>query len=225
MLNLQQSCYKYYYYKLIYPKNNGQNFLLNKCVIKQILRLSYMTKVSNIIEIGIGFGILSLFILNNNPYKIFSIELDISLYKYLAYIKNNDRFLILFEDAIKIKEDFFFKYKTNIIANLPYNISTNLILKWLKKIYLFKQILVLVQKEVAEIITATSNNKNYGRLTIISQLICKCKILFNISGHNFWPIVNINSSLIKMVPYKNNFSYKEIKKIETLYQKLFIQKS
>lgn len=212
------------YYKIKSKKELGQNFLPDNTIPKKIIKYIDIDHDSQILEIGTGTGVITSSILLHKPMKIVSIEIDKSLKKYPIYSIKNPKLKIIFADAIRIEEETLFKKKCKIIAGLPYNISTILILKWLKKIDLFEEIILIVQKEIAESITADKGNKKFSKLSVVSQLVCKCEILFNIKSNNFYPIPKVASSVVRMIPYKKKIKKEEIYKLEETCKKIFNQK-
>jgi 16S rRNA (adenine1518-N6/adenine1519-N6)-dimethyltransferase len=109
-----------------------------------------------------------------------------------------------------------------IIANLPYNISTVLLVKWLKNIDQIKEMVLMFQKEVADRIVSTFNNKTYGQLSVITQVLCNVQKMFEISNKAFWPQPKVMSSVIKLIPFKNNNI--DIEKLEQLLKICFQQR-
>lgn len=214
----------YYYSQIKTKKKLGQNFLINTCVAKKILQYISLNKNSLVLEIGTGLGILTSVLIETNLAKIYSVEIDMSLKNYLAHFALEPKLYILFQDILKLQEEKLFKKKFKIIANLPYNISTQLIIKWLKKFPFIEEIVIIVQTEVAKRIIAKNNTKNFGRLSVILQYLCKCDLLFHIFPNNFYPSPNVNSSVIRLVPQKKIFNIKNILKLEYTCQKLFNQK-
>ena len=146
-----------------HKKRLGQNFLINKDIIKKFADIGIINKDANIIEIGPGSGSLTEELLKRNPKQIFAIEFDKDLSNYLEKIKNNyQNFNYEISDALTFDEKKIFKKNSIIFGNLPYNISLKLLIKW---IYsdpwppFYDQMILMFQKEVAERIVATSNNK------------------------------------------------------------------
>ena len=193
----------------------GQNFLINKEIIKKIVDIGNVDKNTNIIEIGPGSGNLTEELLKKNPKKIFAIEFDKDLSNYLDKIKNNYKnFNYKISDALTFDEKSIFKKNSIIYGNLPYNISLKLLIKW---IYsdpwppFYDQMILMFQKEVAERIIATSNNKKYGRISILTDARLDVKFHFNISKKDFNPEPKVDSSVLSFTPKKNiNFTLKDL---------------
>ena len=166
-------------------KSLGQHFLNDLEILKNIISLVEIHN-ENIVEIGPGKGALTKYILHQNPKKITLIEKDKRLRSYLEkiYSKNSDKLSIIFEDALKFDLRNIAKPKIILIANLPYNIATTLIINWMKYYQIFKTLIVMVQKEVAERMVAKPSTKDYGSLSVLFQLFTETKIQFELSFSN-----------------------------------------
>ena len=209
-----------------HKKRLGQNFLINKDIIKKIADIGIINKDANIIEIGPGSGSLTEELLKRNPKQIFAIEFDKDLSNYLEKIKNNyQNFNYEISDALTFDEKKIFKKNSIIFGNLPYNISLKLLIKW---IYsdpwppFYDQMILMFQKEVAERIIATSNNKKYGRISILTDARLDVKFHFNISKKEFNPEPKVDSSVLSFTPKKNtNFKLKDLNILSDLTKIIF----
>jgi len=186
-------------------KSLGQNFLIDKNILEKIANA---TKVQNkiILEIGPGTGNLTSYILKRNPKKFFVIEKDNELANNLNN-KFKNQISIINDDVLQIDETKLFKDKVTVFGNLPYNISTEILSKWiinLKDKFWFECLVLMFQKEVADRIIAEFNTSNYGRLSIISNWKLNIKKICDIRPEAFSPMPKINSSLLIFHP-KNNF--------------------
>ena len=199
-------------YNLKPKKKLGQNFLHDKNIISSIVNKANIED-EDIIEIGPGPGILTETILNNKARSLLAIEKDDSFEVNLKKIKNNYRnnFDYLINDVI----DFDFKKLTKknykFVSNLPYNISVPFILKLIKirKIIPWKEMILMVQKEVAERITANISTKNYGRLSIMVNLNNDVKKLLNVKPTSFIPRPKVDSTVIKISPKNKHINVNE----------------
>ena len=209
-----------------HKKNLGQNFLINKDIIKKIVDISDINKNTNIIEIGPGSGNLTEELLKKNPKKIFAIEFDKDLTDNLEKFKNKySNFNYKIADALSFEEKNIFKKNSIIFGNLPYNISLKLLIKW---IYsepwppFYDQMILMFQKEVAERIIATPNQKKYGRISILTDTRLNVKFHFNISKKDFNPEPKIDSSVLSFTPKKNtNFKLKDLNILSDLTKIIF----
>ena len=186
-------------------KSLGQNFLIDKNILEKIVNT---TTIENkiILEIGPGTGNLTSSILNKKPKKIFVIEKDNEL---VINLKNkfNEQLIIINEDVLKIDETKLFTDKVTVFGNLPYNISTEILNKWiinLKNNFWFDCLILMFQKEVADRIIAKFNTSNYGRLSIICNWKLNVRKICDIKPGAFYPKPKVDSSLLFFTP-KNNF--------------------
>ena len=185
-------------------KSLGQNFLIDKNILEKITNT---TKITNkiVLEVGPGTGNLTSYILKKNPKKLFVIEKDNQLAIDLKN-KFNNQISIIHEDVLKIDETTFFKDKLIVFGNLPYNISTEIISKWivnLKDKFWFECLVLMFQKEVADRIIAELNTSSYGRLSIICNWKLNITKICDIKPESFFPKPNVDSSLLFFYPKKN----------------------
>ena len=179
-------------------KHLGQHFLINRDIADKIVMSTKHIKDATVLEIGPGKGILTRALLSTDIKHLVCVELDSDL---VSILKNSDTRLTLVQgDALSLNEEDIIRPKFKIVANLPYNIASLLIIKWLKKIHLIDEIIIMIQYEVALRIVAEKSTKSYGRLSVLSQMLCHCEILFNVENYNFHPIPKVMSSVIKLTP-------------------------
>ena len=156
---------------IIPKKSLGQNFLLNKEIIKKIVDLGKITNESTIIEIGPGTGNLTQELIKKKPKKFIAIEKDKALYEKLKN-KYQTELDLINKDVLKIQWDQFLNQNVTIFGNLPYNISAKLLIQWISLNNfnnIFKKFILMFQKEVADRIVADVNSKKYGRLSIFTN--------------------------------------------------------
>jgi 16S rRNA (adenine1518-N6/adenine1519-N6)-dimethyltransferase len=189
-------------YGLRAEKSLGQNFLLDLNLTGRIARCPGKLDGEIVLEIGPGPGGLTRAILETGAKSLLAIEKDTRCLDALADVSNayDNRLTVLNEDALKIDEADLLSGKAHIIANLPYNVATPLLIKWLKKRHLFKSMTLMFQKEVADRIIATPRTKAYGRLSILSQWLCDVSKQFDISPKAFTPPPKVTSTVVKLVP-------------------------
>ena len=185
-------------------KSLGQNFLIDKNILEKIINI---TDIKNkiILEIGPGTGNLTSYILKKKPKKIFVIEKDNKLATNLK-IKFDKKLTIINEDVLKIDESNLFKDKVTVFGNLPYNISTEILCKWiinLKDNFWFECLILMFQKEVANRIIAEFNTSNYGRLSVICNWKLNIKKICDIRPQAFSPRPKVDSTLLFFYPKKN----------------------
>ncbi|WP_353269754.1 16S rRNA (adenine(1518)-N(6)/adenine(1519)-N(6))-dimethyltransferase RsmA [Wolbachia endosymbiont (group A) of Myopa testacea] len=188
---------------LLKPKKSlGQNFILSSETTKKIVALAGSLENFNVIEIGPGYGALTREILVHNPKSLLSIEKDRDLVKHHDQLLNEHqgKHRIIEADALNVIEEELIERPVKVIANLPYNISVVLFLKWLNNIKFFTNLTLTFQKEVADRITARPNSKDYGSLSVLSQLLCDIKKEFDIEPKEFFPRPKVHSSVITVNP-------------------------
>ena len=205
-------------------KSLGQNFLIDKSIIEKIVNILNL-KNKTILEVGPGTGNLTSAILYQNPKKIYVVEKDHILANQL-----NDKFqgqiTIFNEDILKFNELSLTNDKLIVFGNLPYNISTEILTKWIIEVdnnYWFDHLILMFQKEVADRIVAKFNTANYGRLSILSNWKLKIEKICDIKPGSFFPKPKINSSLLFFSP-KNKFTEINPKNLELITRTFFNQR-
>lgn len=217
---------------LMAKKALGQNFLLDSNITDKIIRLSLEKQNLNdfahadVFEIGPGPGGLTRAILKANPQKLTVVEMDERCIAIMEEIKAlvGERLEIINGDALKIDFSKLGNAPRHIISNLPYNISVPLLTGWLMEINNFNSLTLMFQKEVADRITATPGNKNYGRISVLAQLLCKIERLFDLNPNCFVPAPKIWSSVLLFQPLGNDISKENIKKLEQITALAFGQR-
>lgn len=212
-------------YGLNPKKNLGQNFILDQNITDKIVRSADVREGDLILEIGPGPGGLTRSILASNPKKLLVVEQDkrcIEALKELQVIYPNLE--IINDDALKIIEQDIIPKNAKIIANLPYNIGTVLLFKWLENIDYFSSLTLMFQKEVAERIIAKPKTKDYGRISVMAQLLCEVDHHFDLKPDVFFPPPKVTSSLISLYPKKNKPSSDIIAKVEKIVKITFNQR-
>ena len=201
----------------IVPKKSlGQNFLLNKEIINKIIDLGKITNESVVIEIGPGTGNLTEEILKNNPYKFFAIEKDKNLFEKLNN-KFSSSLELLNQDVLNVNWNNFNKSDCIVYGNLPYNISSKILINWImlnNLDKLFSKFVLMFQKEVADRIVADVNSSKYGRLSILTGWKLKAKKIMDIDPENFYPKPKVKSSIIYLEPKNKIFRLKSSKNLE-----------
>ena len=204
-------------------KSLGQNFLVDENILKKIVDISEIQDRS-VLEIGPGTGNLTSFILKNKPKKLFVVEKDKDLVLGLRK-KFKDFLVIINEDILDIDEKKFSKEKLIVFGNLPYNISTEILCKWILNLdndeFWFECLILMFQKEVADRIIANVNTSNYGRLSILAKWKLDIVRICNIKPSCFFPKPKIESSLLLFKPKKNFFKIDNPKNIELVTRSFF----
>ena len=195
-------------YELGAKKSLGQNFLLDLNLTGRIARSAGDLTQTTIIEIGPGPGGLTRALLANGAKKVIAVERDERCLPALAEIAAHypDRLQVIAGDAMTVPlADYLLPDEPcRIVANLPYNIGTALLIGWLETMPwppFFQSLTLMFQREVAERIVATPHEqKEYGRLAVISNWRCDTKILFDVSPSAFTPPPKVTSSVVQLIP-------------------------
>ena len=203
-------------------KSLGQNFLIDPEVLKIIVSC-FDIKNKTILEIGPGTGNLTKYILNKEPKKVFVIEKDDELAENLK-VKFPNLLNIVNQDILNIDENSLFDEKAIVFGNLPYNISTEILSRWivnLKDNFWFEALILMFQKEVADRIIAKFNNSNYGRLSVLANWKLNINKIIDIKPISFRPKPKVDSSLLFFTPKKNFYKIKDPKNLEKITRIFF----
>jgi 16S rRNA (adenine1518-N6/adenine1519-N6)-dimethyltransferase len=208
-------------------KSLGQNFLIDKNIIKKIINLSNIQN-RHVIEIGPGNGELTDEIINNKPKSITLIEKDFDLSKKLQKKYSENKNLIIFNnDVLKFDLEKIIKKESMIIGNLPYNISSQILVKMIK----FKKwppnfydLIFMFQKELGEKIIGLYQTPNYGRISILANSRLKVINNFFVSPNCFRPKPKITSMVIHFKPKSTLLSIKDILNLEEVTKIFFSNK-
>ena len=208
-----------------HKKSLGQNFLIDRDVLEKIVSIVDI-KNKEVLEIGPGSGNLTTYILKKNPKKVFVIEKDDDLALILKDQFDNE-IEIINKDVLDVKENEISDTSLTVFGNLPYNISTEILSKWIVNMNTnvwFQSLVLMFQKEVADRIIANSNTSNYGRLSILSNWKLNIKKIIDIKPQSFSPKPKIDSSLLLFTPKDNFFELKSAKNLEMITRVFFSQK-
>ena len=206
-------------------KSLGQNFLIDREVLEKIVSTTHITN-KEVLEIGPGSGNLTTYILKQKPKKLYVVEKDDNLTIILKE-KFNNEIEIINDDILKISEDKISEQKLSVFGNLPYNISTEILSKWILNIgsnFWFESLVLMFQKEVADRIISEFNNSKYGRLSILSSWKLNVEKIIDIKPHSFSPRPKVDSSLLLFTPKKNFFELKDPKNLEKITRIFFSQR-
>ena len=212
--------------KIIQKKSLGQNFLVDQNVLDKISEVGDVGKSDSVIEVGPGKGALTNNILKKKPRCLVVIEKDDQLSNFL--LQNfKDKIKIINDDMMKISYENFDDNNYIIFGNLPYNISTQILAKWikLKNLDVFcKKFVLMFQKEVADRIIAKTNTKNYGRLSILSNWRMQINKVIDIEPESFYPKPKVRSTLLVLVPKNKFLKFKDPKNLEYVTNIFFRQR-
>ena len=206
-------------------KSLGQNFLIDREVLEKIVSITDITN-KEVLEIGPGSGNLTTYILKKKPKKLYVVEKDDDL-AILLKEKFDTEIEIINDDILKVSESNISEQKLSVFGNLPYNISTEILSKWILNIgsnFWFDSLVLMFQKEVADRIISEFNNSNYGRLSILSSWKLNVKKILDIKPQSFSPRPKIDSSLLLFTPKNKFFELKDPKNLEKITRIFFSQR-
>lgn len=187
-------------YKHKARKRFGQNFLINADIIDKIIQVIAPKKDDNLVEIGPGKGAITLPLLEKSG-KLQVIEIDTDLIKILQSLQKNN--LCIHHHDVLTFDFNTLVFPMRIVGNLPYNISSPLLFYLLKHKEIIVDMIFMLQKQLAQRITANKGNKTYGRLSVIMQAFFQTEMIFTIPPQCFQPIPKVDSALIYFKPRKN----------------------
>jgi 16S rRNA (adenine1518-N6/adenine1519-N6)-dimethyltransferase len=206
-------------------KSLGQNFLIDREVLEKIVSITDITN-REVLEIGPGSGNLTTYILKQKPKKLYVVEKDDDL-AVLLKEKFDTEIEIINNDILKVSEYNISEQKLSVFGNLPYNISTEILSKWILNIgsnFWFESLVLMFQREVADRIISEYNNSKYGRLSILSSWKLNVKKIIDIKPQSFSPRPKIDSSLLLFTPKENFFELKNPKNLEKITRIFFSQR-
>jgi len=207
---------------IVAKKSLGQNFLIDRDILKKISEITPI-KDKIVLEVGPGTGNLTTFILKKTPKKLIVVEKDNELATNIAEIFK-DQLTIINDDILNIDEKSLSSEKITVFGNLPYNISTEILSRWivnLKTDFWFDHLVLMFQKEVADRIIADFNTSDYGRLSILSNWKLNITKICDIKPESFSPRPKIDSSLLFFSPKKNFFKINDPKNLEKITRVFF----
>lgn len=187
---------------LMATKALGQHFLLDLNLTARIARAAGDLTTGTCIEVGPGPGGLTRALLDGGAAHVIAIEKDKRCREILEELRGAypGRLETIEADALTIDASQLGTAPRRIVANLPYNIGTELLLGWLKTINAFETLVLMFQSEVAARLTAPSDTKAYGRLSVMAQWLCEVEQLFHVNPKAFTPPPAVNSTVVKLTP-------------------------
>ena len=207
-------------------KSLGQNFLIDKNIINKITDIVNIESKS-ILEIGPGTGNLTRSLIKKKPKKFYVIEKDKRLILQLKKEFQN-QIILINEDVLNIDENYLCKEKLIVFGNLPYNISTEILCKWILNLndqkFWFENLILMFQKEVADRILSEYNSTKYGRLSILANWKLNIKKIIDVKPNCFSPKPKIDSSLLYFSPKDNFFKLQNSYNLEKVTRIFFNQR-
>ena len=207
-------------------KSLGQHFLFDLNLTRRVVSVAGNLTGINVIEIGAGPGGLTRALLESPAQHVYAVERDpraVAALRELAE-QAEGRLTVLETDALEINLTKAVPGPRQVIANLPYNIGTQLLINWLMQAEQFLGFTLMFQKEVAERIVASRSTKAYGRLSVISQWLTEPRMMFDIPASAFVPPPNVTSSVVNMMVRSSPLAEAERKKLEIVTRAAFGQR-
>lgn len=213
-------------YQLKANKNLGQNFLITEEIIEEIVEKAEITKEDVVIEIGPGLGSLTAK-LADHAKKVIAIEIDENMISILQ-----ERFLLyqnvelIHEDVLKVNLQNIIPKDANVkvVANLPYYITTPIIMKLLEDHIPVESITVMVQKEVGERLTASPGSKEYSAITVSVNYYAEAKIIIDVPKENFKPVPEVDSCVVQLKMKQEHIPLKDEKLFFRIVKATFTQR-
>ena len=207
-------------------KSLGQNFLVDQNIIDKIIN-TVEIKNKSILEIGPGTGNLTKNILKKYPKKLIVIEKDHNLAQ-LLYKNLGTKIKIINKDVLSLDENKLDNNILTVFGNLPYNISTEILCKWILNIqnknFWFDYLVLMFQKEVANRIISEYNTKNYGRLSILANWKLEISKICDVKPSSFFPRPKIDSSILLLKPKYKFFQIKNPNNLEKITRIFFLHR-
>lgn len=214
-------------------KSFGQNFLVREDILDAILAAAQLTPSTHVIEIGPGPGSLTRWILHAGPASLTVIEKDTRMAAFLEpLLEDGDGvcpvgggpMILRFGDALDIPFWDMGGVPRVVVANLPYNVATPLLLKMLENRRAFSHMVLMFQKEVAERLLASPSTSAYGRLSVLSQLLCRVEHVITVPPSAFSPSPKVMSMVVKLTPYAAPRFTVDVPHLQALLHHVFQQR-
>ena len=203
-------------------KQFGQHFLLSENVVKKIVDEVDIKEDDIVVEIGPGTGVMTQEILSKNPKKLYAVEIDQTLYPILEEkFKEYKNFELVKQDILKVNmRDFLQDGKIKLVGNLPYNVASLIIVNCVFNLDILHSCTFMIQKEVAEKLTAKPKTKDYTFLSVFVQTFFDVNYVMSVPARFFSPPPKVTSAVVKLIP-NNKYNLTEIKKYKNFLSFIF----
>ena len=210
---------------LLAKKSFGQHFLLDLNVTRKIVRLAGPFDGRAVIEVGPGPGGLTRALLESDAGKVVRVEKDPRFLPLLSELDDGSgRLRIVEGDALKVREPDLVDGPAHVVSNLPYNVGTALLIKWLTGPWTPHALTLMFQKEVAERIVAAPGDDAYGRLAVIAQAVCEARLVMHLPAAAFTPPPKVASAVVHLVPKPDRPDREALKRLERVTAAAFGQR-
>jgi 16S rRNA (adenine1518-N6/adenine1519-N6)-dimethyltransferase len=210
---------------LLAKKSFGQHFLLDLNITRKIVRLAGPFEGRSVIEVGPGPGGLTRALLESDAGRVVLIEKDPRFLPLLAELDDDSGRLVVIEgDALKVREAELVEGPAHVVSNLPYNVGTALLIKWLTGAWTPHALTLMFQKEVAERIVAAPGDDAYGRLAVIAQAVCEARLVMHLPAAAFTPPPKVASAVVHLVPRADRPDAESLKRLERITAAAFGQR-
>lgn len=179
-------------------KSLGQHFLKDKNIARKITE-SLLPITREVLEIGPGMGVLTRYLLENHDISVHAVDIDRESIEYLHTELPEHRERILYGDFLEMDLDRLYQEPFSVIGNFPYNISSQIFFRVIETRAMVKQVVCMIQKEVAERISSKHGNKTYGILSVFLQTFYDIEYLFTVGEQVFDPPPKVKSAVIRLV--------------------------
>jgi len=206
-------------------KSFGQHFLLDLNVTRKIVRFAGPFEGRAVIEVGPGPGGLTRALLESDAGKVVLVEKDPRFIPLLNELNSGDgRLTVVEADALNVREDQLIEGPAHLVSNLPYNVGTPLLIKWLTGPWTPASLTLMFQKEVAERVVAKPGDDAYGRLAVISQAVAEAKLVMHLPAAAFTPPPKVASAVVHLVPREDRPERELLKALERVTAAAFGQR-
>jgi 16S rRNA (adenine1518-N6/adenine1519-N6)-dimethyltransferase len=216
---------------LIARKSFGQHFLLDLNVTRKIARLAGPFEGRAVIEVGPGPGGLTRALLESDAGRVIAVEKDTRFAPLLDELAeaSNGKLAIAYADALKVDEASLLIERcetagAHLVANLPYNVGTPLLIKWLTRPWRPRDMTLMFQKEVAQRIAARAGEDAYGRLSVIAQAVCEARTIMDLPARAFTPPPKVASAVVRLTPRADSPSPEDLRALERITAAAFGQR-
>jgi 16S rRNA (adenine1518-N6/adenine1519-N6)-dimethyltransferase len=208
-------------------KSLGQHFLLDPYLLERIAAQAGDLTDVNVVEIGPGPGGLTRALLGTKAASVTAIEFDpraVKVIEDLAARADPARLRVIEADALKMSLPALVEAPRAVVANLPYNIGTLLLINWLHEASAYRSLTLMFQLEVAARICAAPSTSDYGRVSVLSQWLCDTEVVMHIPASAFSPPPKVDSALVRLIPRPEQPSPEELRAMERLTAAAFGQR-